>query len=83
MSRQNKNKKVIVTRQQVTALHKKGVAETGFKRTSLNAKTHSKYSIAFTKKLTNSNKGVCKIIKDPVKGRLRVSASTSNKVNAE
>lgn len=57
MSRQNKNKRVIAKRVQVTALHKKGVAETGFKRTSLNKKTRSKYSIAFTQKLTSAKKG--------------------------
>lgn len=83
MSRQNTNRKVIATRAQVTSLHKKGVAATGFKRTSINEKTRSQYSIPFTKKLTSAKKGVCKVVTDKVRGRVRVSVNVSTKVHAE
>lgn len=81
MSRQNKNKKVIAKRVQVTSLHKKAVATTGLKRTK--QPSQGRAVVGFTKKLTSKNKGLCTTIKDPVKGRIRVSASTSHKVNAE
>lgn len=83
MSRQNKQKKVIATRVQVTSLHKKGVAATDFKRTSINSKTRSQYSLQRTQKLTSAKKGVCKIVTDKLLGRIRVSVNTSTKVNAE
>lgn len=83
MSRQNKNKKVIATRVQVTALHKKGVAATSFKRASLHKKTRSQYSIPFTNKLTSAKKGACKVVTDKVLGRIRVSMNVSTKANAE
>lgn len=62
MSRQNKNRRVIATRVQVTSLHKKAVESTGLKRTMQNPQ--NRIGVGFTKKLTSNNKGFCKIIKE-------------------
>lgn len=80
MSRQNKSKKVIARRVQVTALHRKAVASTGLKRTKQPAQGRA--SIGFTNKLTSRAKGACKTVKDSKKGWIRISANVSHKVNA-
>lgn len=57
MSRQNKNKRVIAQRKQVTKVHKDGVNSWGGKRTSQPKELRN--SINFTKKLTSYEKGKC------------------------
>lgn len=61
MSRQNKNKRTIAQRKQVTKVHKDGVNSWGWKRTT--QPKELRHSINFTKKLTSFNKGRC-IVRD-------------------
>lgn len=62
MSRQSKQKRTIVLRQQVTAAHRGSVASTGFKRALQPNQLRAK--MGFTKKLTSNNKGKVGICKD-------------------
>lgn len=61
MSRQNKNKRVINQRKQVTKVHQTGVQSLGTKRTK--QPKQQRHSVGFTKKLTSFKKGRC-IVKD-------------------
>lgn len=69
MSRQNKNKRVISQRKQVTKVHQDGVRSLGTKRTKQPKKQRN--SVGFTKKLTSFKKG-----KYIVKDGKRVSANS-------
>lgn len=60
MSRQNKNKRIIKQRKQVTKLHKAGVNRLGMKRTKQPEK--QRHAVGFTKKLTSIRKGRCIIM---------------------
>lgn len=61
MSRQNKNKRVISQRKQVTKVHQAGVQSVGTKRTK--QPKEQRHSVGFTKKLTSFKKGKY-IVKD-------------------
>jgi len=54
MSSQNKQKRTIAMRQQVTTAHKGSVQSTGLKRTKQDS---GKARMGFTQKLTSTNKG--------------------------
>ena len=57
MSRQNKNKRVINQRKQVTKVHQAGVQSLGTKRTK--QPKEQRNSVGFSKKLTSFRKGRC------------------------
>ena len=61
MSRQNKQAHKIQMRKQITALHKKGVANSGVSRSLQSGK--ERLTPGFTTKLTSANKGKCIILK--------------------
>jgi hypothetical protein len=61
ISRQNKNKRVINQRKQVTKTHQAGVQSLGTKRTK--QPKEQRHSIGFSKKLTSGKKGRC-IVKE-------------------
>ena len=73
MSRQNKQAHKIQMRKQITALHKKGVANSGVRRSLQSGK--ERLVPGFTTKYTSANKGRCVVLKGK-----RISLSLTNGV---
>lgn len=61
MSRQNKNKRVLAQRKQVTKIHQAGVKSLEIKRTK--QPKEQRHSVGFSKKLASFKKGRC-IVKE-------------------